>query len=124
MAVWLPLPFSLRYNTATSKKEEGDGSRCCRHLLRCVTVQQEKKKKKKATAASLPSPSSCFYSIARKKKKKKKEKGLPGSRVGPAPTASSKLWQLSSKLQLLLQAPARSRSTFLELWRWSEIGGR
>jgi len=43
--------------------------------------------------------------------------------VGPAPTQGRVPSSKHLLQQLRLQLQARSRSTFLELWRWSEGGG-
>ncbi len=124
--MWLLSPSSLRCSVARKKK--GDDSvatitfyvalQCCSAaqqgkkkgddsvatitfyaaLQCCSAAQQGKKKKKRRRQPLLPSPSSLHCSAARKKEEEKKEKGLPGSRMGLAPTPSSKLWQLSSKL--------------------------
>ncbi len=108
----LSSPSSLHYSAARKKEEEeGDGSHA-------------------AVAFFL------FFLHCKQEEEEKKEKGLLGSHMGLAPAPSSKLLKLlqapnsSSSSSSKLQAPApppsssSSRSTFLELWRWSEVGGR
>jgi hypothetical protein len=99
------------------ERKEGDCSRCCR-LLRCALALQRsvarKKKRKKGDDSVAAHASVAFYAALHRSKKK--EKGLPWSHVGPALAPSSKLWQLSSKLQAPQARPPSSSSLALNVF--------
>ncbi len=118
----LPSPSSLRCSATRKKEEEeGNGSHAAvTFFLFFLHYKQEEEEKKRKRLTWVPR-GSCSGS-------KLQTLAVLLQALAPPPSSSSS----SSKLQapqvrppsskLLLHAP--SRATFLELWQWSEVGGR